>query len=143
MNALEMLEAIIAVGPAHRDPELLAHVSKSSGHYNMNKRIEFENGGSISVQASEMTYCSPRDNTGPYTAVEVGFPEGVQLPDSWESCADYWPRDDDDKTWRNSDVFGWVPVELIRELILANCPKLKATLSTKAARACTRPRKGT
>jgi hypothetical protein len=128
MNALEMLEAIIAAGPAHRNPEVLGHISKSSGQYNQNKRIEFENGGSISVQASEFTYCTPRDNTGPYVSVEVGFPEGVHIPDSWESHADYWPRDDDDKTWRDSQVFGWVPVERIRELILANCPKLAAAM---------------
>ncbi len=126
MNALEMLEAIIAAGPAHRNPEVLGHISKSSGQYNQNKRIEFENGGSISVQASEFTYCTPRNNTGPYVSVEVGFPEGVRLPATWESHADGAPNGGDE--WRDSQVFGWVPVERIRELILANCPKLAAAM---------------
>ena len=32
--------------------------------------------GRVSIQASEYHYCEPRNNEGPYSAWEVGFPEG-------------------------------------------------------------------
>ena len=38
------------------------------------KTIRCAYGLEFSAQASEHQYCSPRQNLGPYTAVEVGFP---------------------------------------------------------------------
>ena len=35
-------------------------------------------GFNLSVQASETYYCKPRDNDGPYTHVEIGFPSDVE-----------------------------------------------------------------
>ena len=47
----------------------------------MYKRLHFNNGGSVSVQASDTHYCEPRDNKGPYSKVEVGYPtKGTKLP---------------------------------------------------------------
>lgn len=37
-------------------------------------RIAFADGTTLSAQANEFTYCWPRDNTGPWTCVEVGMP---------------------------------------------------------------------
>ena len=40
----------------------------------INKRIVCKDGFSISVQASESSYCTPRKDEGPYTHVECGYP---------------------------------------------------------------------
>ena len=37
-------------------------------------RIVCADGHTLSVQASETHYCTPRDNRGPWTHVEVGYP---------------------------------------------------------------------
>jgi len=62
-------------------------------------------GFEISVQASATHYCSPRNNQGPWTEVECGYPNGP-VP----SLEPY--RDGED-----SPVFGWTPVVLVEELI--------------------------
>ena len=38
------------------------------------ERIVCADGFSVSVQASEFNYCSPRDSVGPWSSVECGFP---------------------------------------------------------------------
>ena len=43
-----------------------------------NEVVICKDGFSMSVQASQFTYCSPRDDYGPYWAVEVGFPNRVE-----------------------------------------------------------------
>ena len=74
--------------------------------------IVCEDGTRLSVQASSHHYSTPRDDDGPYTHVEVGFPT-VEPPESW---ADYfdgrWDTDD-----RTGSVYGYIPVELVREYI--------------------------
>lgn len=40
--------------------------------------ITCKDGFQMSVQASATHYCEPRDNFGPYTEVEVGFPSEVE-----------------------------------------------------------------
>lgn len=73
-------------------------------------------GTSLSIQASQFHYCTPRDDQGPYTKKEVGFifdAAGQQMapPESWAEYADGdFP----------SDVYGWVPVDLIEEFIVAH-----------------------
>ncbi len=64
------------------------------------KLVECADGFSMSVQASEGNYCSPRDNTGPYTAVEVGFPS------SYDWQLQEYAEDPDNPT---ESVYGWVP----------------------------------
>lgn len=56
-------------------------------------KIECADGFALSVQACRWTYCTPRENTGPWTAVEVGYPT-----DREESLMPYIDGDDDDPT---------------------------------------------
>lgn len=42
--------------------------------------IQIDNYHHISIQASSMHYCRPKDNSGLYTHVEVGFPSFVFSP---------------------------------------------------------------
>lgn len=74
-----------------------------------NPRIVCADGTSLSVQASELHYCIPRSNTGPYTKVEVGFIEGASPPDTWRLYADSGEVP--------SDIYAFVPVDLVREFI--------------------------
>jgi hypothetical protein len=74
----------------------------------IHKQIVCTDGFTISVQASKNHYCTPRDNKGPYSAVELGFPNRT-LPKHFEEYGDGDELD--------SQVFGYVPVELVNELI--------------------------
>ena len=66
-------------------------------------------GFEMSVQASRGHYCSPREDEGPYTAVEIGFPNRrdallmphIELPDGD-------PLD---------SVYPWVPARLVMKVI--------------------------
>lgn len=75
-----------------------------------------KDGTSLSIQASAFHYCSPRDNEGPYTSMEVGYisdanDQRVTPPESWRAHGDGdFP----------SDVYGWVPVALIEEFIASH-----------------------
>ena len=65
-------------------------------------------GFKMSVQASEFHYCSPRENTGPYSEVEVGFPS--------ERVEELMPYvDGDGSEWET--VYGYVPVEVVESVI--------------------------
>lgn len=77
----------------------------------MYKPITCANGFSMSVQASEFNYCEPRDNTGPYTEVEVG------MPSSAESLLIRYAEDPDNLT---GTVYGWVPSLTIWDIINKN-----------------------
>ena len=67
-------------------------------------------GTKVSVQASHTHYCTPRNDTGPYTRLEVGYPS-ADPPEAWAKYADgEYP----------SDVYGYVPVAMIREFIEAH-----------------------
>jgi len=74
-------------------------------------RITCADGTSLSVQASAHHYCSPRNNEGPWDEVEVGFPS-VEVPE-WLDYRD-GPKQDVD------NVFGYVPVQLVRDFIAAH-----------------------
>lgn len=78
---------------------------------NLAQSIICMDGTSLSVQASECHYSLPRRNFGVYTHVEVGFPTS-DPPNSW---ADYF--DGDFESSDKCDVYGYVPVELVREYI--------------------------
>lgn len=74
-------------------------------------RIVCMDGTTLSVQASAFTYCTPRDNVGPYTAVEVGYPSR-----KFEQLMP-WAEDPSDPT---GTIYGFVPVEVVNEVI-ASC----------------------
>jgi hypothetical protein len=73
-----------------------------------------EDGFSVSVQASEYHYCSPREDGYPlhmYDTVEVGYPS--ERPEPWEKWQTYTSEPD-----RPTDtVYGWVPLEMVLALI--------------------------
>lgn len=76
-----------------------------------------KNGVRLSVQASRFHYCSPREDEGPYSSVEVGFITGpdtsrIAAPESWI------PYAEDGNTF--SSIFAYIPVELVEEFIAAN-----------------------
>ena len=74
-------------------------------------RIECANGFSLSVQAGEFLYSDPREDAGPWRAVEVGFPSGTPEPwDEWQAYAE----NEADPT---GTVYGYVPVVMVEALI--------------------------
>jgi len=65
--------------------------------------VECEDGTTLSVQASYMHYCTPRDNTGPYSEVEVWcIPLGVEVTEF---------------TYSPDEPAGYVPIELVVQFI--------------------------
>jgi|SRR5262245_24558185 len=71
-------------------------------------RIVCADGLTMSVQASETHYSSPRESCAwPYAAFEIGFPS-MRLPE----LAQY--ADGDPK---HCDVYGFVPAELINRIV--------------------------
>lgn len=73
--------------------------------------IRCADGLSFSVQANSMAYCMPRNDDGPYTAVEVGFPSQPV-----EELMEY-AEDPDNPT---ETVYGYVPVAVIEEIVNAH-----------------------
>ena len=116
-----LLEQIIASGNRRFDPANL-HIGDNN--------IQCADGYTMSVIAGEGCYCTPRpdrygvlgnapgDYPGPYSHVEVGFPSARPEPwEKWQPLADGL-GDDDRALWLT--VYGYVPVELVRELVAAH-----------------------
>ena len=74
-----------------------------------NEVVVCADGFTMSVQASEYTYCEPRDDYGPYAAVEIGFPSEKE-PLIMPYC-----EDTEDPT---GTVYGYVPTSVV-SLVLA------------------------
>ena len=68
-------------------------------------RLILTDGVSLSVQASEYSYSSPRDNKGPYTKVEVGFPSETP-PEAWKEFAEEWDKP-------TNTVYGYIPLAMV------------------------------
>ena len=85
-------------------------ILKSGFPVNADKVI-CESGLKLSVQASGFHYCSPRENEGPYTAVEVGFPS--------HEVAELMPYAENPSNPTDT-VYGYVPVEIVESIILKN-----------------------
>jgi hypothetical protein len=96
------------------NPSVVALIVSRINDHLMNSEREFpsgpvshitcRDGTRLSVQASEYTYCKPRDNQGPWTHVEVMMISKVK-PIHFD-----YPDD---------DVAGYVPIELVAQEILA------------------------
>jgi len=65
----------------------------------------------LSVQASHTHYCLPRENDGPYSAVEIGFPSDV-IPEIMQ-----WAET---PATPLETVYGYVPVEVVDAVIAAH-----------------------
>ncbi len=76
--------------------------------------LELSNGVTLSVQASQMHYSSPRDTNGPYKRVEVGYPS-VSPSSDWEKYFD--GNFDEDPT---DSVYAYVPIEMVVDFINEN-----------------------
>jgi hypothetical protein len=86
----------------------------------LNPRIKCADGVSLSVQANQYAYCSPRidevDEWNHYSKVEVGFvtdsdDKPLTPPDEWREYSDgSFP----------SDVYGYVPTGMVEAFIEAH-----------------------
>lgn len=105
-------------------PEFLERLraSQSSGEYWRNawagilpmrqvRPIVCADGLELSVQASSGHYCTPRKDLGPWTMVEVGFP--TQRVEELMQYAE-------DPTKPTETVYGWVPVEVVEQIVIAH-----------------------
>ena len=66
-------------------------------------------GFTVSVQASVNSYCTPRQNFGPYTHFELGFPSAVD-----ELIMPYC----DDAEHPTDTVYPYVPVDVVLQLLI-------------------------
>ena len=100
----------------HRRPviDLLGDHGQSLGVYAVQQmpRLILADGVSLSVQASEHSYSSPRDNKGPYTKVEVGFPSETP-PEAWKEFAEEWDK-------LMNTVYGYIPLSMVMMYIGAH-----------------------
>lgn len=91
---------------AHRKATLA-----DSERYPVIPRLECADGFYVSVQASRGHYCEPRDNVGPWTHVECGFPS--------EACEVLMPYAENPEAPTDT-VYDRVPVTLVEGLIDAH-----------------------
>ena len=68
------------------------------------KPVVCADGFTMSVQASERNYCDPRNDVGPYTTVEVGFPS------SYDYHLSEYAENPDTPT---ETVYGYVPADKV------------------------------
>lgn len=68
-------------------------------------RLILKDSTHVSVQVGRHLYCTPRNDKGPWTEVEVGFPS-VAPPDLWEQYADDWEKP-------TETVYPYIPIELV------------------------------
>ena len=75
----------------------------------LNQQVVCADGFSMSVQANDGAYCSPRINNAiSYEEVEVGFPSSV------EPLLMDWCEDKEDPT---GTVYGYVPAQVVTNVI--------------------------
>ena len=75
----------------------------------MYQRVYCADGFQMSVQANVTAYCSPRENSGKYELVEVGFPSAM------EPMLMPYVEDRDDPT---QTVYAYVPVEVVTNVLV-------------------------
>lgn len=71
-------------------------------------RVQCADGFHMSVQTSDGHYCRPRQNTGPWSLVEVGYPSGP-VPELAKYKDGEYPD--------TEAVFGYVPVSTVAAII--------------------------
>jgi hypothetical protein len=97
MNTLERLQAHLMAQPVstYQGAGGMTYTYKDCAPY-----IECADGSTMSAQARESAYCTPRDNYGPYTSVEV-----------W--CCGYVKAFDDAGYGDGEYPYAYVPIELV------------------------------
>ena len=99
MSTYEQLQSMLTDRP---DRQVLPRM-RCAGNGGSGPRLSF------SMQASEYHYCSPRNNTGPYSRVEIGFPS--RRVTKWLPYADSFSS----KPTRT--VYAFVPLDLVAEVV--------------------------
>lgn len=125
--------------------QIIAHGNRASSAYGWNwgpNWLRCADGYVLSVVAGAGTYCQPRpalsertrmewecapDYPGPYTHVEVGYLSAKPEPyEPWQALGG---------EWEDADVFGFVPVDLVRELVASHGGVVSVHTSEREARA--------
>jgi len=93
--------------------EAVGEENKGFGGYRLTFPLEMKDGTQLSIQASSTHYCSPRETTeipnyNWYEDFEIGFP--TRIIDKLLPYAE-------DQEKPTETVYGWVPKDLIREII--------------------------
>lgn len=83
-------------------------------------KVVCADGFTMSVISGASTYCTPRNNIGPYSKVEVGFPS--EKPEPWSEWSRYaeiiaWDDEEEDQVDPTQIIYAYVPVDLVRDLI--------------------------
>ena len=76
--------------------------------YPYHPKIFCKDGFSFSAQANRIAYCEPREDIGPWSSVEIGFPNGRD-----ELILD-WAEDPESPT---RTVYGYVPLDVVDSLV--------------------------
>lgn len=74
-------------------------------------KIVCKNGLTLSVQASSFHYCSPRNDSGPWNKVEVGYPSR-KIEDLMEYA--------ENPAAPTETVYAFVPHDVIEKIVLDN-----------------------
>jgi hypothetical protein len=85
-------------------------ITNVAGHQYQSRRerIVCNDGFSMSVQAGEALYCTPRDNHGPWDSVEIGYPSAL------EPLILGWAETPEDP---KGSVYGFVPISVCDAVI--------------------------
>lgn len=108
------LDAALQALTAHLDPDKREHYESDGEKKIMpviNARVICADGFSMSVQASNGHYCTPRDDSGPWSTVEVGYPS-----ERVEAFMPYIDGDPEGTEWET--VYGYVPVGVVADVIV-------------------------
>lgn len=89
--------------------------------------IHCTDGLSFSMQASWVHYCLPRDNEGPWTAVEIGFPS--------RRVEEFMPFIDGENERPTDTIYGYVPLSVVAVVVAAAGGLVEAPQSLLADRA--------
>ena len=107
--------------------QIIAHGTRDANYRQTEENwITCADGFKLSVIAGTGTYCTPRPDwpggvpagySGPYTAVEVGYPS--ERPEPWEPIdgALYWSQYAETESDPTDTVYGYVPVTLVQALV--------------------------
>ncbi len=79
-------------------------------------RLQAPNGALISISVGSNAMCIPRNDEGPYTAVDIGV-WGSNVPTSWEPYQDGFAEPGEIK------IYGYLPVALLAEWFTLNTAK--------------------
>ena len=89
--------------------------------------IHCNDGLTLSIQTSSGHYCTPRDNSGPWHEVEVGFPS--------EAIPELMPYAEDPNQ-PTETVYGYVPFSLVMTIIENHGGLSNGSILTPSNEAC-------